>query len=192
MSQHVYPRFLVAIGGRHIRQRRSPVHGVMRKKTIEKVLKTKILEVLGSISRQGTKQCVIAVHKFKKKKNCGPLQNSRLQKCDTKKVTHWESTNIIRYRTKFRRQGDVAPGIWAPLEYSLYCRFCFFFTISYPDITSIQLVTKYLCNIHFNTILHQIHLGLSSIIFWFHIRWKFLDIIRIYQIFWDLVTWNQF
>ena len=34
------------------------------------------------------------------------------QNADLKQVSYWEPTNIRRHRTKFSRQGDVAPKNW--------------------------------------------------------------------------------
>jgi hypothetical protein len=45
-------------------------------------------------------------------------KNSRPYKDNAKQMPHWGLTNIRRYCTNFSRHGDLAPMIYAPLDYA--------------------------------------------------------------------------
>jgi hypothetical protein len=45
-----------------------------------------------------------------------PPENSRRQNDDTKQVTHWRPTSIMRQRIKCSHTGDLTLGICAPLS----------------------------------------------------------------------------
>jgi len=45
----------------------------------------------------------------------GPSQNSRRQNDEMQSLPFWRSTSIRQHRKQISRQGDLAPGIRAPL-----------------------------------------------------------------------------
>jgi len=51
------------------------------------------------------------------KKSTSHFKNSRRQKCDKKQVPYQEPTNIRRQFANFGTQDDMAPRIFAPLDY---------------------------------------------------------------------------